>query len=415
MPVRDTAPASLAAARAGRILSCRMRLTSSYAVFRAVGDEQDLAKARWHNREGRLEAAEREYRAALARNPDLVHGWMELFDLLRRAGRHEDALVTALDAAAHFGPEAAVPLALQGAALGELGRTREAVRALEGALERDGNLALAWHELAYAAYRVGEYSRALLALDRAFALEPHTDTLMLRGRILREAGQFEASLVAFEGAHQSAVHEPQRRDAEREMQATRRAAALGGKRPKQFTRRERAFVESGATLLDAGTADADLASLLALCVAAFAALVHAVGWHPAAVAPLTADDEPLADALARALGAHRSLLAALDPADRPLVVTAWLDGGEDWTKQVERLTRWKAGTTFALVQAPGVTAAADVVGTVRGVAGAGDVYRALLPALRTRVDETPDVREAVALAVSPEAPWRRRILETQTA
>ncbi|MEK6610083.1 MAG: tetratricopeptide repeat protein, partial [Gemmatimonadota bacterium] len=155
-----------------------MRLTSSFAVFRYDPGEKDLAKARWYGREGKLEAAEEEYRGALARNPDLMSGWLELFDLMRRSGRHLDALTMAAEAAEHFGPEAAMPLALRGAALAELGQTRDAVRSLERALECDGNLALAWHELAYAAFKAGEYSRALLALDRAFALEPHTDTLM---------------------------------------------------------------------------------------------------------------------------------------------------------------------------------------------------------------------------------------------
>ncbi|HWO90261.1 MAG TPA: tetratricopeptide repeat protein, partial [Gemmatimonadales bacterium] len=226
-----------------------MRLTSSFAVFRADPGEQDLSKARWYGRDGKLEAAVQEYRAALQRNPDMVAGWMELFELLRRAGRLDEALQVALESRRQFGPEAAMPLALEGAALAELGRVKEAVASLEGALERDGNLALAWHELAYAAYRVGEFARALLALDRAFALEPHTDTLMLRGRILREAGQYEAALVAFEAAHQSAEHDVPKRDAEREMAATRRAAALGGKRPRDFTARERLFAETGSAVL----------------------------------------------------------------------------------------------------------------------------------------------------------------------
>ncbi len=390
-----------------------MRLTSSYAVFRADPGEQDLAKARWHGREGRAEAAEREYRAALQRNPDLTTGWMELFELLRRDARHAEALAAAEAAAAHFGPEAAVPLALKGAALAELGRTREAVSALEGALERDGNLALAWHELAYAAHRVGEYSRALLALDRAFALEPHTDSLMLRGGILRDAGQFEAALVAFEGAFQSAEHEPQRHEAEREMAATRRAAALGGggKRPRQFSRRERVFASSGAALLDAGEDDArDLPTLLALCLAAFTPLVRAVEWKPAAVAGLSVADGQLARAIAVALGVDTSPLAALDPADRPLVVATFLQGGEDWARQRERLGRWRSGTTFALVQAPGVAEAADVVGTIRAVPPPGPetILQALAGALAAPVAEIPDIREATALAASAEAPWRRR-------
>src|SRR3990172_7129884 len=139
-----------------------MRLTSSFAVFRYDPGDKDLAKARWFGREGNVDAAELEYRNALHRNPDLASAWLELFELLRRAGRLDDALALARGARQHFGPDAAMPWAIEGAALVDLGRLREATRALESALERDGNLALAWHETAYAAFRAGQYGRALL-------------------------------------------------------------------------------------------------------------------------------------------------------------------------------------------------------------------------------------------------------------
>ncbi len=391
-----------------------MRLTSSFAVFRYDPHEKDLAKARWYGREGRLDAAEEEYRGALGRNPDLMAGWLELFELLRRSGRHLDALTMAAEAAEHFGPDAAMPLALRGAALAELGQTREAVKSLERALENDGNLALAWHELAYAAYRTGEYSRALLALDRAFALEPHTDTLMLRGRILRDAGQYDAAEVAFEGAGQSAEHEIPRRDAEREVAATRRAAALGGKRASDFTPRERAFAELGCLLLDDGApdvapgADDDGSPLLARCLASLAPLVRALGWRPAAVAGAQAEDAQLADTVARALGTHAQRPAVLDPADRPLIVTAYNHGGEEWSKQLARLVRWKSGASFALVQAPGVIEMADVVGTLRRLGDATSVYAATGRAFARTPPPPFDIGEAVLLAGKASALWRQR-------
>src|SRR3989475_6500643 len=108
-------------------------------------------------------------------------------------------------AAAQFG-ESAFALTLKGAALTELGRYREALAVLDRAVESDPDLALVWHELGYAAYRLGDGNRALLALDRAFALEPHTETLRLRGRILRDAGRYQAAEAAFEGAAQAAEH-----------------------------------------------------------------------------------------------------------------------------------------------------------------------------------------------------------------
>lgn len=387
-----------------------MRLTSSFAVFRFDPGEKDLAKARWFGREGKLEAAEEEYRAALSRNPDLKAGWLELFELQRRAGRFRESLETAGQAGTHFGEEAAMPLAMRGAALAEMGQTRDAIRALEGALERDGNLALAWHELAYAAFRTGEYSRALLALDRAFALEPHTDTLMLRGRILREAGQYDAAEVAFEAAQQSAEHDIPRRDAEREIAATRRAAALGGKRPRDFTSRERWFVSYGTVVMDDGIAPLDdPAVLLGRCLASLAPLAESLGWEPAAVSGASPEDTPLAEVVARSLKTHAVTTAALDPGDHPLIVTGVSRAGGEWGKQVARLSRWKSGTTFALIQTPGPDDAADVAGTLRGPAdttAAGVLVRAAL-ALSAQA-EPLDVSEPGTLGASPAALWRRR-------
>jgi hypothetical protein len=392
-----------------------MRLTSSYAVFRYQPGEEGLAKARWYSREGQAAEAERAYRVAIAAQPDLRAGWLELFELLRRDGRHQDALDLATRAEDHFGPDAAMPLALEGAALAELGRTRDAVAALEGAIERDGNLALAWHELAYAAFRAGEYARALLVLDRAFALEPHTDTLMLRGRILRAAGQYDAAEVAFEGAQQSAEHDLPQREAGREIAATRRSAALGGKKPRHFTARERAFADLGAVLLDrradeAGApAAADLPALFAGCLASLAGLVDAMGWRPAVCSGVAPQDEALAGAVARAIGAQALPITSLDPADRPLVIAAWNDGGHDWVHQFTRLERWKSGYAFALAQAPGVTASADVIGTLRC---GGDVTALQQQIARTLALPPPAVSvesEVLALARSPLARWRARL------
>jgi tetratricopeptide (TPR) repeat protein len=388
-----------------------MRLTSSFAVFHAEPGEEALAQARWHAREGHLQEAEREYRAVLGEHPDLHRGWIELFELLRREARHEEALGVATEAATAFGPDAAMPLALQGAALAELGRVREAVKALEAALERDGNLALAWHELAFAAFRVGELSRALLALDRAFALEPHTDTLLLRGRVLREAGQYEAAEVAFEGAMQAADYDIPRREAEREQLSTRRAASLGGRRPRDFSARERLFVDAGTVALELeppAERGNDMAALLARALAAAVPLVRQLGWHPAAVAGAEPDDEPLADHFASALGADRIAAAALDPGDRPLVVTVLNHGGEEWSRLVGRLARWRAGTSFALVQQPGTTEPADLAGTVRALNGAA-AHRAAQAALRSPLPPPVHHEDASALAASPQAPWRRRI------
>src|SRR2546426_2688709 len=225
-----------------------MRTTASYELFPDAPSERAMARALYLAREGRIADAEKAYREVLAVHPDLKPCWAECFELLRSQGRREDALHLAEGARAQFG-DAAFPLALKGAALIELERYREAIATLEQAVESDPDLALVWHELGYAAFRLGDKNRALLALDRAFALEPHTETLQLRGRILREAGRYQAAEVAFEGAAQAAEHGDQRQEAEREILATRRFAFYAPRRPDDLSADERWFAETGAVVL----------------------------------------------------------------------------------------------------------------------------------------------------------------------
>src|SRR5438067_3107370 len=225
-----------------------MRTTASYELFPDAPSERAMARARYLAREGRIADAEKAYREVLAAHPDLKPCWAECFELLRSHGRREDALHLAEGARAQFG-DSAFPLTLKGAALIELERYREAIGILEQAVESDPDLALVWHELGYAAFRLGDRNRALLALDRAFALEPHTETLRLRGRILRDAGRYQAAEVAYEGAAQAAEHTEQRLGAEREIAITRRYAFYAPRRPDDLSPAERGFAETGAVVL----------------------------------------------------------------------------------------------------------------------------------------------------------------------
>src|SRR5712664_2166942 len=225
-----------------------MRTTASYELFPDAPSERAMARARYLAREGRVADAEKAYRDLLAEHPDLKPGWAECFELLRGQGRTEDALRLAEAARAQFG-DSAFSLALKGAALIERTRYREALATLEQAVGFDPDLALVWHELGYAAFRVGDRNRALLALDRAFALEPHTATLRLRGRILRVAGRYPAAEVAYEGAAQAAEHPEQREEAEREILATRRYAFYAPRRPDQLTPSEEWFAQTGVAVL----------------------------------------------------------------------------------------------------------------------------------------------------------------------
>src|SRR6059036_2597636 len=253
-----------------------MRTTASYELFPDAPSERAMARARYLAREGRIADAEKAYREVLAAHPDLKPCWAECFELLRSHGRREDALRLAEGARAQFG-DSAFPLTLKGAALIELERYREAIAVLEQAVEYDTDLALVWHELGYAAFRLGDKNRALLALDRAFALEPHTETLRLRGRILRDAGRYQAAEVAYEGAAQAAEHQEQRAAAEREIVVTRRYAFYAPRRPDDLTVAERWFAETGTVVLapDEGPVPPSDDAL----VQAFLEVSHDSGWR----------------------------------------------------------------------------------------------------------------------------------------
>ncbi len=349
-----------------------MRTTASYELFPDAPSERAIARARWLAREGRITDAEESYRGILATSPDLKAGWAECFELLRGHDRSEDALQLAEDALGHFG-ESAFPFTLQGAALIELRRYPEALAALERALEYDPDLGLAWHELGYAAYRLGDRNRALLALDRAFALEPHTETLELRGRILRDAGRYQAAEVAFEAATQTAEHAEQREQAEREVLATRRYAFYAPKKPEDLSPAERWFAQTGAVVLapDAGPVPPSDEAL----IEAFLEVSADLGWRFGQVI-VTGPTLVAWKRLAERLNAKIADQDDFDPAASPLVVGLRpLPSDPAWTGLVAQVGQG-AGLVFVLEHAgEAPTASADVIGVLTD---AGQ-RRALMP------------------------------------
>jgi hypothetical protein len=338
-----------------------MRTTASYELFPDAPSERAMARARWLAKEGRIADAEQAYRRVLSAQPDLKACWAECFELLRSSGHAEEALRLAEAAGAHFGT-VAFPLTLRGAALIELGRYREALTTLEQAVEADPDLGLVWHELGYAAYRLGDRNRALLAIDRAFALEPHTETLRLRGRILRDAGQYQAAEVAFEGAAQAAEHGEQRDDAEREIGATRRYAFYAPRKPDGLTAAERWFADTGAVVLapDPGpTAPSD--SMLAR---AFAELVEDSGWRFGQVT-VTGPTLPVWAELANWLAAPLVGRSAFEPDRCPLVVAPHpLPADATWATLTTALSEHATGLAFVLEHPSEPPAGADVIGTL---------------------------------------------------
>ena len=193
-----------------------MRTTASYDLFPDARSERALARARWLAREGRTSDAQSAYGALLAAKPELKACWAEYFELLRSSGRGVEALQLADRARVTFG-ESGFSLTLRAAALTELGRYPEALAELDRAVEVDPDLALVWHELGYAAYKLGDRNRALLALDRAFALEPHTDTLKLRGRSLTGTCGFRFDQHSRNAEDDKMAYPPKNRTAPRQL------------------------------------------------------------------------------------------------------------------------------------------------------------------------------------------------------
>src|SRR5947208_608044 len=344
-----------------------MRTTASYDLFPDAPSERAMARARWLAREGRVADAEDAYRGVLATHPDLKACWAEYFELLRRSGRRDDALQLAGRALAQFGATG-FALALEGAALMELERIPDALASLERAAEADPDLALVWHELGVAAWKLGDSNRALAAPDRAFALEPHTETLRLRGRILRAAGRYPAAEVAFEGAAQAAEHAEQRAAAEREIAATRRYAFYAPRRPDGLTPAERWFAETGTVVLasDDSTAAPDDASL----ATAFVDLARDAGWRfgqIVALGPALAVWRTMADAL-RVPVVTRS---GFDPAACPLVVAQLPQPADNgWSTLTAAVAEHATGLVFVLEHLPEPAATgADVIGVLADAAG----------------------------------------------
>jgi tetratricopeptide (TPR) repeat protein len=339
-----------------------MRTTASYDLFPDAPSERVMARARWLAREGRVDDAESAYRELLKQHPDLKPVWAECFELLRTHGRADDALRLATAARAQFGDSAFV-CTLEGAALIELERFREALPALEQAIELDPDLGAAWHELGLAAYRLGDRSRALLALDRAFALEPHTETLKLRGKVLRDAGRYAAAEVSFDGAAQAAEHAEQREEAEREMLITRRYAFYSPRRPHELNPAERWFADTGTVVLtpDVGPVSPGDETV----VQAFIELARDRGWRFGQIA-VAGPTLPVWSLLAEAFDIPIVGRAGLDPDTCPLVVAPRpLPADPGWLELTAAVTNTNQGLVFVL-EHPGEPgdAAADVIGVL---------------------------------------------------
>lgn len=341
-----------------------MFTTAQFRVFTSEPEEKALSRPRHLLRDGDRTQAEAAYLQVIAGEPGLKAAWAEYFQLLRAEGRFDDALELAERANQRFAGDAFAG-ALKGAALVEMGRLRPALKHLQASAELDPDFGMVWHEMGYAAYRLGEFTHALLALDRAFALDPRSGTLHLRGKILRTSGQFMAAEVAFTGAAEAAEFPEQKAEAERQIGITRRYASFGRK-PADLTDRERWFAEQGTAFLTWGTGPS-ISPEAAL--EGFATLARQQVWRFSTLAP--ADDWHGWATLARLLTIP--IETDLRPAFGliPLVVALRPDcTNSRWTLGTRAVAGTGAGLTFVLEQ-PSDQPAADLAHRMEGDPGGG--------------------------------------------
>jgi arylsulfatase A-like enzyme/Tfp pilus assembly protein PilF len=120
---------------------------------------------------GRVDAAVRAARNALALNPDDAQTAALLGRYLNDAGRHREALALLEPFAASLDPLPDVLLA-QGVALAQLGRRREALAAFERVREADPDNALALANEGTLHLMARDHGRARAAFEAALALDP---------------------------------------------------------------------------------------------------------------------------------------------------------------------------------------------------------------------------------------------------
>jgi Flp pilus assembly protein TadD len=363
-----------------------MFTTAQFRVFTSEPEERALSRPRHLLRDGDRTQAEAAYLQVIAGEPGLKAAWAEYFQLLRAEGRFDDALELAERANERFEGDAFAG-ALKGAALVEMGRLRPALTFLQASAELDPDFGMVWHEMGYAAYRLGEFNHALLALDRAFALDPRSGTLHLRGKILRTSGQFMAAEVAFAGAAEAAEFPEQKAEAEHQIQITRRFAHFG-RRPAELNEQERWFAEQGTVFL-AGPQMQSI--LLEAALEGFANLAGRLDWRFTTLAPV--DEWPGWTSLATMLGIP--VEPDLRPAFGliPLIVARRPDCTDPrWMLGTKAVAATGAGLTFVLEQ-PQDHPPADVALQMEGAQGGA-----------------LDLEAAAALALHEEGRLARRTL-----
>jgi len=173
------------------------------------GETADAAVGRAleaHQR-GELDAASRDYRAALARSPDHPHALHYLGVIAYQQGRLADALPMLQRAVAQVAHEPEFHNNL-GLVLAALDRDDEAVDAFRKALALRPDHAGAWNNLGLALHARNELAGAIDAFRRALAFKPDAQTRWNLALALLHDGQFQEGWDAYEARLQIPAFAP---------------------------------------------------------------------------------------------------------------------------------------------------------------------------------------------------------------
>jgi predicted O-linked N-acetylglucosamine transferase (SPINDLY family) len=152
------------------------------------------------HRQGRLDEAERLYRAVLVGKPEHVDA-LHLLGVIALQRKRFDAAVQLIGRALKLAPAHAAAQSNLGAALLELGRNEEALASFDRALAALPDYPEALNNRGAALRRLDRHEAALASYERALALKPdYAEAWRNRGHALHDLGRHEAALASYERA-----------------------------------------------------------------------------------------------------------------------------------------------------------------------------------------------------------------------
>jgi protein O-GlcNAc transferase len=193
--LRDALHEAIAAHRAGR-------LDDAERIYRAILEAKPEHFDATHLlglaqlQRGRLMEARRLIEAALAIDPRHADARCHLGNVLTALGQHAEA-VASYERALAIKPDHVNALVNRALALSRLGRHREALASCDAALSIAPDLAEALSNRAIVLNHLGEHEQALASCDRALAIKPDlADALANRAVILNELNRAEEALAS---------------------------------------------------------------------------------------------------------------------------------------------------------------------------------------------------------------------------